>query len=389
MNASTRIESRFSTITASRNKSATKLMHNVIVYITSPKMNSTLRRATIRDVAERAKVSVATVSRVLNGSDLVTGATADSVRSAAEHLGFRLNSVGRSLRSTKTQTIGVILPTLTHPVFAECLQALEKAAAKEGYGISFATTDYDPANEERASELLLRNRVDGLILTVANAHKSKLLEKLDREAKPYVLVYNSPTGAAKHRASVGVDNRLAARQIAEHIIANDHQHIRMVSGLFAHSDRARLRARGFSDAIERAGLRLTAPIEVDFMRTDVRTRLYEALNEHPSPTAFFCSSDQLALRVIHALRSLGLRVPEDASVAGFDGVSLGEWLTPALTTVVQPTIEIAETAFTLLKSLIDGERYLGSAKLHHTLRLGGTVAPHAVNHVPSPRKASS
>ncbi len=337
-------------------------------------MTTKLHRATIRDVAERATVSVATVSRVLNGSERVTGATAESVRLAAEQLGFRLNSIGRNLRSTKTQTIGVILPTLTHPVFADCLQAIEIAASAAGYSVTIATTSYDPANEEAASERLLRNRVDGLILTVANANKSKLLEKLDRESKPYVLVYNEPTGAAKHRPSVGVDNRLAAKQITEHIIAAGHRNLRMISGPFAQSDRARSRARGFADAVAHAKLELTEPLQVDFMRTDVRAQLFEAMSARPAPTAFFCSSDQLAMRAMHSLRSLGFRVPDDVSVAGFDGISLGEWLTPALTTVVQPTHEIADTAFGLLKSLIDGERHLGSARLHHTLRIGGTVA---------------
>ncbi len=363
-------------------------MHNENVYIFLGFMSTMNRRATIRDVAELAAVSVATVSRVLNGSELVTGITADSVRLAAERLGFRLNSIGRNLRSTKTQTIGVILPTLTHPVFADCLQAIEIKAADSGYGLVIATTSYDPANEERASELLLRNRVDGLILTVANANKSRLLEKLDREAKPYVLVYNQPTGAAKHRASVGVDNRLAAKQVTEHIIANGHRHLCMVSGPFAQSDRARARARGFADALEHANLPATAPLQVDFMRTDIRAQLFEVTSTRPTPTAFFCSSDQLAIRVMHSLRSLGLRIPEDVSVAGFDGITLGDWLTPALTTVVQPTNEIAESAFTLLKSIIDGERYLGSARLHHTLRTGGTVAKPPDHPAQSPKKGT-
>jgi DNA-binding LacI/PurR family transcriptional regulator len=328
----------------------------------------------IRDVAKRADVSLATVSRVLNDTGQVREDTARLVLDAAADLGFRLNHVGRSLRATETQNIGVMLPTLAHPVFAECLQALENAARAIGYTLSIATTNYDAANEDRASEALLSRRVDGLILAVADANRSKLLEKLDRERMPYVLVYNQPSGEAKHRPSVAVDNRRAARDITEYLIARGHRHIRMIAGAFGQSDRARLRSRGFHDAMWGAGLEAPEPIQVDLLNSELSAPLRESIATTQSPTAFFCSSDQLALRVMYALRGLGVNVSREISVVGFDGIEIGQWMQPSLCTVVQPTREIAAAAFDLLARLIRGEHVPGATILSHSLREGASVS---------------
>jgi DNA-binding LacI/PurR family transcriptional regulator len=328
----------------------------------------------IRDVAKRADVSLATVSRVLNDTGLVREDTARLVLDAAADLGFRLNHVGRSLRATQTRNIGVMLPTIAHPVFAECLQALEDTAQAASYSLSIATTNYDPANEDRASEALLSRRVDGLILTVADATRSKLLEKLDREGMPYVLVYNQPSGKVKHRPNVAVDNRRAARDITEYLIACGHRRICMIAGAFRQSDRARQRARGFRDAITGADLEAFEPIEVDFVYADLHTPLGELIATTKRPTALFCSSDQLALRVMHALHALCVDVPHDISVVGFDGIEMGQWMQPSLCTVVQPTREIAAAAFDLLARLIRGEHVPGATILSHSLREGASVS---------------
>ncbi|MCA3243433.1 MAG: LacI family DNA-binding transcriptional regulator [Rubrivivax sp.] len=331
---------------------------------------------TLHDVAQRAGVSVATVSRVFNHATVVSAQTAQQVREAADALGFRLNPMGRALRAGRTRAIGVMLPTLVHPVFAHCLDAIESAARAAQLSVSFAATGYDAGNEEQASELLLQQRVDGLLLTVADAARSRVLDKLDHEGKPYVLLYNQPgaRGRASQRPSVSVDNRLAARQMVSHLLQAGHRRICMVAGSFRQSDRARLRFKGYVDAMTQHGLAPLEPLETAFMTADLRARLQDLLSQRDAPTALFCSSDQLALMVMRDLRRLGLRVPQDISVAGFDGVPVGELITPVLTTVVQPTADIAASAFDLLQSLIVGERYLGPALLHHTLREGGTVA---------------
>jgi DNA-binding LacI/PurR family transcriptional regulator len=337
------------------------------------------RRATIKDVAESAGVSFATVSRVLNETGLVKPATSELVWEAARALGFRPNLMGRNLRSSRTQTLGVMLPTLTHPVFAECLQSIETAARLSQHTIALSTTDYDPLAEETASEALLRQRVDGLILTVADSAASPVLDKLDAEGVPYVLVFNQMSRQGKKRATlrrpcVSVDNQLAAQQMVAHLVSLGHSRICMIAGRFGQSDRSRLRFNGYKQAMQAAGLEPLPPLELPFNQTDTRRELQDLLGSRTRPTALFCSSDQIAMAVMRDARLLGFAVPGDIAVAGFDGVRVGQLLSPELTTVVQPTADIGRTAVDLLLQLINGEQYLGPALLHHTLRLGGSAA---------------
>jgi DNA-binding LacI/PurR family transcriptional regulator len=318
---------------------------------------------------------VATVSRVLNASGGVSEKSLEAVLAVTRALGFRPNLVGRNLRATRTRTIGVVLPSLNHPVFAECLQGVEAAAQAHNHVIAISTTGYQAESEERVSERLLQQRVDGLILTVADAARSPVLDKLDAEGVPYVLVFNQ-TGTRRRagplRPSVSVDNFLAGRQVVEHLLSLGHQRVHMLAGQFQQSDRSHQRFLGYQAAMRAAGLPWSPPLELAFNTCDTRSELHDLLGRRNAPTALFCSNDQLALTVMHDLRRLGLRVPEDISLAGFDGVQVGEWMSPVLTTVVQPTAEIGRAAVDLLLQLIAGERYLGPALLHHTLRLGGT-----------------
>ncbi|MDZ7652125.1 MAG: LacI family DNA-binding transcriptional regulator [Burkholderiaceae bacterium] len=345
-------------------------------------------RATIIDVARQAQVSAATVSRVLNESAHVSEDATRAVLRAAARLDFRPNLLGRNLRSSRTHNLGVILPTLAHPVFAECLQGLESAARAGDHAVMLATTGYDPKQEDGAIEALLRHRVDGLVLTVADAARSCALDKLDRERVPYVLVYNQlGRRAARQRPTVSVDNRAAARQMVAHLIALGHRRIAMVAGSSRQSDRTQLRHRGYQDAMRAAGLVAAAPVEVPFMAADARVALQDLLGRREQPTALFCSSDQLAMMVMRDLARLGFVVPRDVSVAGFDGVQLGTLTAPVLSTVVQPSPQIAATAVDLLLGLIGGARFLAPALLHHTLRLGeSTAAPASLPH---PLRAAS
>jgi DNA-binding LacI/PurR family transcriptional regulator len=329
-------------------------------------------RSTIREVARRANVSLATVSRVLNGTAPVSTRRERDVRRAVRDLAFRPNLTGRNLRASRTHTIGAVLPTLMHPVFAECLHAIEAAARGAGFGLSIGTTGYDAAAESGVVEQLLRQRVDGLVLTVADAARNRMLDQLDREGVPYVLLFNQL--ARSRRTTVSVDNRAAARDVVAHLLALGHREIRMVAGRVSQSDRTRLRARGFVDALAGAGIEARAPLEVPFMQTDVRASLLDLVNARPRPTALFCSSDHLALGVLRDLAAIGRRVPAALSVVGFDGTAQSALAVPALTTVVQPIAAIGATALERLVAVIAGDAARGPVLLPHTLRAGGTTA---------------
>ncbi len=336
-------------------------------------------RPTIVDVARRARVSAATVSRVLNGSAAVAPRTAARVRRAVQALDFRPNLAGRTLRATRTRGLGVVVPTLTNPVFAECLAAVESAARQRGHTLSLASTAYRAAAEADAVEALLRQRVDGLVLTVTDAARNRVLDRLDREGVPYVLAFNQLPGA--DRPTVSVDNAAAARDVVTHLIGLGHRAIRMVTGQFRQSDRARLRYRGYCEALRAAGLVPMPPLQMPFLAPDARVQLVEGLAARPRPTAFFCSNDYLALTVIRDLAALGRQVPRDVSVAGFDGIRIGELTVPALTTVVQPSEQIGRAAVEQLMLRIDGAgSCVPGMLLDHTLRTGGSTAAVATTH---------
>ncbi|MGQ9366400.1 LacI family DNA-binding transcriptional regulator [Azospirillum sp. ST 5-10] len=329
--------------------------------------------ATIRDVAARARVSIATVSRVLNGSGLAAPETAERVRSAIAELDFRPNTIGRSLKAARTRTVGVLIPTLANPVFAGSVVGIQEAAAEAGYHVLIASTDYSPEREAQAIDGLLSNQVDGLVLTVADADRSAALDTLDAAAMPYVLVYNEPERDG--RPFVSVDNVAAARAVVERMIALGHRRIGMVAGRFRQSDRSRRRHAGYAAALRAAGLAAGPLIEVDFADTRLAQHLAPHMTGAGRPTALFSSNDLLALATIRAVRDLGLSVPDAVSVAGFDGIEVGALVSPSLATLAQPAAAMGRTAFATLLARLAGEAHATRTTLPFTLRAGESLGP--------------
>ncbi|VVE48797.1 LacI family DNA-binding transcriptional regulator [Pandoraea fibrosis] len=343
--------------------------------------------ADIRDVAQRAGCSIATVSRALNSPQLVRPETLARVQAAAAELKFRPNALGRQLRGERTGLIGVMLPTLGNPVFADCLEGIEAAIDGTGRRLLLVTTQYDPERERNAIETLLQQRVDGLLLTLADAEHSALIDDLAAEGVACQLVYND----APERPCVSVNNRAAAAQGVAMLIEAGHRDIVMVTGALHASDRAKRRYLGYGDAMQAAGLTPLPAFEIDFNSgargERVREWLAQRERDGARPTALFCSNDLLALGVMRALREAGLRVPDDMSVLGFDGLAVGELLSPTLATVVQPSVDIGRHAAQRLLAQIEGrdgrtgvatalpDASLGQALiLPHEIRRGGTVA---------------
>ena len=314
---------------------------------------------TIRDVSGRAGVSPATVSRVFNAPQKVTPDLRERVQLAARELGYRPNSSARSLRMQRTRALGVVLPTLLNPVFAECLQGIAQAAMAGGYSIVPITTEYEVAHEASAANLLLARGVDALILCVANAARSAVLAQLRAARAPYVLVYNRH---ARHPC-VSVDGRAAVGALVARLHALGHRHILMVSGALAKSDRAQQRHQGYVQGMQQAGLEPQL-LEVPFMdgATDgIAAHLAAQAGSRTAPSALVCSNDLLAIRSVRAAHQVGLRVPHDLSITGFDGIALGEDLTPALSTIVQPSAQIGARSVELLLRALAGPGVLDSS----------------------------
>ena len=326
----------------------------------------------IRELAAQTGVSIATVSRVFNLPEKVNAETRAHVLQVAKVTGYLPNGSARSLRMQRSKVLGVILPTLLNPVFAECLDGIAKAANEAGYAILPMTTDYELEREDLAVQQLLSGNVDGVVLVVSNPATSRALLRLRSCALPYVLAYNRH---ADHPC-VSVDNELAMREVVAQLTSLGHRRIILISGKLAASDRAQQRQRGFITSMQAQGLDSSHWLEVPFVETAVK-EITALLNRSPRPTALVCSNDLIAIRSIRAAQLAGLRVPQDISITGFDGITLGEDLIPMLATITQPNAEIGRSSVNLLVgSLIEGHELTPSASilLHHGFRVGESCA---------------
>ena len=240
----------------------------------------------------------------------------------------------------------------------------------------FTSTDYSLDDEVRSVRTLLDYRVDGLILTVADAMKSSIPEMLKSAGVQYVLIYNVP--CANEHPTVTVDNIAAGREVARTLIKLGHERLGMISGQFVASDRARARRDGFMDGAAEHCLAAPTVFEVDFVLPHLEETLAPIYTERETaPSALFCSNDLLAISVIGALGRLGLEVPNDVSVIGFDGIAVGTHLHPTLATVIQPSHEMGRAATRQLLDRLAGKDCPMTEILPHTLRLGESAGPAA------------
>lgn len=329
-------------------------------------------KPTIRDVAAEAGVSIATVSRALNGRAPIAPETARRVQAAVQALGFRANRTGRELRAGTSRTVGVLVPSLDNPVFAESVAGIQDAAREAGWSVLIASSAYEADRENEAIENLLSHRVGGLLLTVADADHSDTLDALDRESVPYVLIYNQPDRT--DRATATIDNVAAGRDATRALIAAGRDRLAMVAGRFAASDRSKQRYRGFVEALAERQLTQVALVELGFDTPELDPATCRLLTGPDRPTGLFCSTDLLALRVMALLREAGLDVPRDVAIVGFDGIAVGRLMAPSLATIAQPSRDMGRRAFLHLLARIEGaapERIL----LPYALRPGGSLEP--------------
>jgi LacI family transcriptional regulator, repressor for deo operon, udp, cdd, tsx, nupC, and nupG len=329
----------------------------------------------IQAVALEAGVSVATVSRVFNSPDLVRAPTRERVEGVARRMGYRPNTSAQTLRTQRSKVIGVVLPTLQNPVFAECLEGIADSAAHGGYSIMPFTTSYRTPDEEFAVQALVSRSVDGVVLVVADPARSPAITQLRRARLPYVLAYNRHP----RHPCVSVDNEGAVADAVRRLVALGHRRIAMVSGQLLASDRARQRHLGFVRGLHACGLPEGPLLQLPFMEHAVQ-QLTGVLRDAKRPTAIICSNDLLAIRTVRAAVGLGLRVPQDLSVVGFDGIELGRDLTPSLATVVQPNRDIGVRCVQLLAgALATGGVVTARASVTpaHSFREGESMGPRA------------
>jgi DNA-binding LacI/PurR family transcriptional regulator len=311
-----------------------------------------IKRATIKNVADHAGVSIATVSRIVNGHSTVGEKVREHVTKSIKVLKFRPNVIGRNLKTSRTHVFGIVVPTLSNPVFAEMVGGIQEEARLAGYSTLVTMNEYQEGEEEMAVETMLNNRVEGLILTVADADNSLLCDRLDDEDIPYVLLYNKPE--TSKRCAVAVDNVAGGARAAEEFVKFGHTRSAVIAGRFSDSDRSQARYEGFSNYFKSEGLPPPLLTEVDFSKANVKVAIAELLSHPNPPTAIFCSTDIIAISVIGIITSLGLSVPGDISVIGFDGIDFGQLIQPSLTTISQPSRRMGRVAVQLLMDRIEG-----------------------------------
>jgi DNA-binding LacI/PurR family transcriptional regulator len=305
--------------------------------------------ATIKQVAEMAGVSVGTVSHVITGTVPVSEALRANVEAAIQKLDYHPNHVARSLKTNKTRTLGIMVPDLTIPFFPQMIRGAEMAARERGYALVTVNSD-DSAERQRDLLSLLRSqRVEGMLLVVASgAMPVEQIGRMVEAGIPVVCLDRIPDKLSVD--SVSVEDTSAAELGVNHLVSMGCRRIAIVTGpLTLKNERRRL--AGYKRALERAGIGVDeALICHSNLRPDqVAEMCSERMRQlKPAPDAIFATNGQSGLGVLRALRAAGLKTPDDIAFVTFDELTVDELFTPAITTVVQPAIEIGYRAAEIL-----------------------------------------
>lgn len=328
-------------------------------------------KVTSADVAARAGVSRSAVSRVFTPGASVSARTAEKVRQAASELGYRPNILARSLLTGKSRIIGLVVAYLDNHFYPTVLEKLSAALEARGYHVLMFMGAQDGPAVERVIENILAYQIDGLILASV-ALSSELGERCSALDVPVVL-FNRREAGGNYSAVVS-DNRAGGRMVAEHLLAGGHRRFAHVAGWEGASTQAD-REAGFSEVLKAAGhdyLRAVGDFHTDTARDAAR----QLFSGEDRPDAVFVSNDYMAFHVLDVLRfELGLRVPEDVSVAGFDDVPTAAWPSYDLTTVRQDADAMVRETVTLLLSSIESEVTPHQIELPTRLVLRGSTRP--------------
>jgi LacI family transcriptional regulator len=307
----------------------------------------------MRDVAQKAGVSIKTVSRVVNNQGEITDETRQRVLAAIDELGYRPSKLARAMVTQRTDTIGLIVSDITNPFFSEFACGVLDVAQSKGYDVFLCNSGAKINPEIRALHSLADHNVDGVIIFPSWLNEDKLKSFAERN-RPLVVVNR----AFKEHPGIGqvlMDTRMGAELAVDYLVGKGHTAIGMLAGYVANPGVFQ-RVRGFREALAVHGLPLqdewivtAAPPIIERGRQAAR----ELLTHHPQVTAIFAYNDLLAVGAIQACRELGLRMPDDCAIIGFDDIQLAALVTPALTTVHVDKYELGRQAVVLLVDMLD------------------------------------
>ena len=338
------------------------------------KMLRSTRRAspTLDDVARKAGVSTATVSRCLNTPDRVVERTRLRVMDAVQALEYTPNFGAKVMAAQRTHTIGAVIPTMENAIFARGLQAFQDALHMQGYTLLVASSSYDAQVEKEQVRVLASRGADGLLL-IGHDRDAETLRYLEARNIPALVAWaHDPTAILP---SIGFDNFAAMQSLAEMVLGLGHRKIGMISAHTKTNDRARARVVAVQQSMAKQGLdpaQLTV-IETEY-GVDTGASAFQSLMDLPTPpTVILCGNDVLAVGALRRAHRLGIVVPDDVSITGFDDIELARVVTPELTTVHVPHREMGKKAAEMLIDMVEGRDLVPVPALAAKIELRGSL----------------
>ncbi|WP_298918497.1 LacI family DNA-binding transcriptional regulator [uncultured Roseobacter sp.] len=316
-------------------------------------------------VAKRAKVSISTVSRTFNHPDQVKPATRKKIDKAVRDLGYIRNRAAQTMHGIRSGTIGLVVPTIDHTIFAELIQAFSQSVEAHGFVILVASHGYDLEREYAAVRKFLEHRVDGVAL-IGQDHSEETYQLLESNKTPAISIWNYD--AESRLSCVGADNALAGQLAAQCLLDHGHRDIGLLFPPLPDNDRARGRFDGACKTLAAAGVDLQERwmTESLYSLSEAKQAVTGILNQEHKPTALLCGNDVLAVGALYGAQSIGLKVPDHLSIIGIGDFKGSEEMTPALTTVRLPAREIGHLA---------GQQLAGSivGNLNQTVRINCAI----------------
>ncbi|MEM6467087.1 MAG: LacI family DNA-binding transcriptional regulator [Pseudomonadota bacterium] len=328
---------------------------------------------TLSDVARKAGVSTATVSRCLNTPETVKKKTRDTVMRAVDSLGYTPHFGARAMAAKRTFTIGAIIPTMENAIFARGVQAFQERLHEKGYTLLVSSSAYRPELEAEQVKALVARGADGLLL-IGYERQPEIYAFLRRRQTPFLLAWAFKSDSAL--PSIGFDNNVAMQTLTRQVLAKGHRQIAIISGTIEGNDRAAERVKGIHAGLLAVGIDPDSVplIETPYGIENGANAFHALMQTTQRPTAVMCVNDVLAVGALQRAREMGLRVPDDLSITGFDDIELAKVVTPQLTTVHVPHRQMGQLAADELVQMVESKVEGTSAELTSQVRLRGSLA---------------
>lgn len=337
------------------------------------------KRVLLSDVAKFAGLSKATVSRYMNRSIVLPPDTIKRIENAIHHLDYRGNSLARRLSKGDSETLGLVLPDIINPFFAELADAAEEAASTHGYSLVLCITRNNPEKECQFVRWLDTCQVDGLLFTTNRPDNGLLRKEVQRHQRIVLLDEDIP---GTQVPKVFADNVQGGRIATEKLIAAGHRDIAFIGGPNELMS-VRERYQGFCTAMTQARLKWPQEWVIfgQYQREFAQQALETLFSRHPRPTAIFAASDFLVLGLLDGLRALGLQAPESLSLVGFDDANYADLTQPRISTIRQPARELGRTAVDIMLRLLNNEKNI-PAEIRLPVEWIERDSIRFVNHIP-------